>query len=172
MHCNFQMTPEYLNQCMSAEIPDINVDPELHHYVVTCMIHGPCGVHNPSAPCMKNGVCDKGYPKDFQPQTTLTEGSFATMMRRSPSQGGLTYEKQVSRGGVTVSLLIDNSWVVPYSPFLLRQFKCHLNVEICGSVRGIKYVLKYTLKGPDRAVYSLQSANSPIDEVSEYENRR
>jgi hypothetical protein len=29
------------------------------------MVHGPCGNFNVSAPCMKNGACSKGYPKDF-----------------------------------------------------------------------------------------------------------
>jgi len=167
-----QMTPGYVDRCISAEIPDLEVYPDLHHYVITNMVHGPCGVHNPSAPCMKNGVCDKGYPKDFQPYTILTEGSFAQMRRRSPSQGGFTFGKTVSRGGFTNIVHIDNSWIVPYPPFLLCQFQCHLNLEICASVSSVKYVLKYTFKGPDRAVYNLESTDSPVNEISDYENRR
>ena len=33
------------------------------------MMHGPCGVLNPAAPCMKDGVCQKHYPKSFYDET-------------------------------------------------------------------------------------------------------
>ena len=62
----FQLVPENVDRCISAEIPDINVDPELHALVIKHMVHGPCGALNPSAPCMKNGVCSKNYPFAFQ----------------------------------------------------------------------------------------------------------
>ena len=64
---NFTITPERVDRCISAEIPDVSADPELHALVVAHMIHGPCGELNPSAPCMKNGKCSKNYPFDFQP---------------------------------------------------------------------------------------------------------
>jgi len=35
-----------------------------------------------------------------------------------------------------------------------------------------KVLLKYTFKGPDRAVHNLESANAHVDEISNYENRR
>ena len=64
---NFTLTPERVDRCISAEIPDVSTDPELHALVVAHMIHGPCGDLNPSAPCMRNGKCSKNYPFDFQP---------------------------------------------------------------------------------------------------------
>ena len=94
------------------------------------------------------------------------------MRRRSPAQGGFTAEKTVRIGGFQTVITIDNRWIVPYCPFLLRQFECHMNVEICSTVTSIKYVLKYTFKGQDRAAYNLQSSDTPIDEISEYENKR
>lgn len=42
--------------------------------------------------------------------------------RRSPEQGGQTVFKD--------GMMYDNSWVIPYNPFLLRYFDCHLNVEV------------------------------------------
>ena len=107
-----------------------------------------------------------------QQVTNLTEGSFAVMRRRSPSQGGFTAEKRITRYGFQTAITIDNRWVVPYCPFLLRQFKSHLNVEMCSTVSSIKYVLKYTFKGQDRAACNLESTDSPIDEISDYENKR
>lgn len=100
------------------------------------------------------------------------EGSFAILRRRSPAQGGLTAEKTVRVGVFTTVITIDNRWIVPYCPFLLRQFECHMNVEICSTVTSIKYVLKYTYKGQDRAAMNLESGGAPVDEISEYENKR
>ena len=37
---------------------------------------------------------------------------------------------------------IDNSWVVPYSPYLLLKHNCHINIETCVSMKGIKYLYK------------------------------
>jgi hypothetical protein len=45
----------------------------------------------------------------------------------------------------------DNRWVVPYNPYLLLKYDCHINVEICTSVKSIKYLYKYVYKGHDRA---------------------
>jgi hypothetical protein len=41
--------------------------------------------------------------------------------------------------------------VVPHNPALLLKYNCHINVEICCSIRSIKYTHKYVYKGHDRA---------------------
>ena len=167
---DFFLTPERIDMVISAEIPDPVQDPELFEIVTKNMIHGPCGITNPSAPCMVNGVCSKGFPKAFQTTTLVGEGSYPLYKRRSPSQGGRTVEKICFRDGIRTVITVDNSWIVPYSPFLSRQMNCHINVEICSSVSSIKYILKYTHKGTDRAVYNLEDRD--IDEISEYHNHR
>ena len=65
---------------------------------------------------------------------------------------------------------ITNKWVVPYNPFLLIQFKCHINVELCSSVKSIKFVLKYITKGSDQAVFQLQENEQ--DEIAMYQSAR
>ncbi|KAG5586198.1 hypothetical protein H5410_046632 [Solanum commersonii] len=30
---------------------------------------------------------------------------------------------------------LDNSSVVPYNPFLLAKFNCHMNVKICSTLK-------------------------------------
>jgi hypothetical protein len=51
---------------------------------------------------------------------TTDDYSHGGLVCLSPQQEGLTSEKQVIRGGSTYTIIIDNSWIVPYSPFLLR----------------------------------------------------
>ena len=59
---------------ISAQIPDPKDKPELYKVVSKYMLHGPCGRAFPNSPCMVNGVCSKGYPKNFQEQTVLPDG--------------------------------------------------------------------------------------------------
>ena len=67
---------------------------------------------------------------------------------------------------------VGNEWVVPY---LSSQFDCHLNFELCSSVKSIKYVIKYVHKGSDQAVFALQRVDQDgnvIDEILMYQNAR
>ncbi|CAG4945293.1 unnamed protein product [Parnassius apollo] len=63
-----------------------------------------------------------------------------------------------SRSGAFETL--DNSWIVPYSPFLCKMFNAHIIVEACNSqnsVHAIKYICKYINKGSDQAIFNLRS---------------
>nr|XP_034195037.1 uncharacterized protein LOC117611211 [Osmia lignaria] len=64
---------------------------------------------------------------------------------------------------------LDNCWVVPYNPVLLRIFNVHVNVELCNSVKSIKYICKYVNKGSDQAAFVVESER---DEVKLYESGR
>ena len=80
------------------------------------MLHRECGRANPNAPCMEKGSCDKFFPKDFNVATTWSEHEiYPKYRRRSPSQGGAEYVMQERSGR---SRVVNNSWVVPYSPYL------------------------------------------------------
>ena len=50
-------TPSDIDRFIFAEIPDKDLDPELYDLVTTCLMHGPCGLNNPNAPCMVDGKC-------------------------------------------------------------------------------------------------------------------
>ena len=135
------------------------------------MIHGPCGAANPLSPCMENGRCTKGFPKQFQPITTMdTDNSYPVYRRRHPADGGRNITNP------TTGRQIDNSWVVPYSPFLSLRYNCHINVEVCVSPTAAKYLYKYVTKGPDRAMVSEevdgQQVAAPTDEIQQYEDLR
>ena len=65
--------------------------------------------------------------------------------RRRAVLPGETQPRSVKNGQQTVR---D---IVPYNARLLLEFHCHINVEVCTSIRAVKYLYKYTYKGPDRA---------------------
>ncbi|UYV76902.1 hypothetical protein LAZ67_14002340 [Cordylochernes scorpioides] len=156
--------PNQIDEVIQAEIPDINLDPELHAIVMKQMVHGPCGVLNTNSPCMKDGKCSKKYPKGFCETTSTTEDGYPRYRRRCSAEGGLT--SSVNMRGVTFE--IDNRWIVPYNSVLLRAFDSHINVEYCSSVKAIKCVCKYINKGTDQAVFSLHH----LDEVTQFQSGR
>jgi hypothetical protein len=95
---------------ITTEIPDPETDPLGYILVSEHMIHGPCGEHNPTAPCMKNGRCSKNYPKPFQEETTFDNNDFVVYRRRNN-------RRFVTKGGVR----FDNRFVVPTNLALLKK---------------------------------------------------
>ena len=156
-----------IDNVVSAEIPDKDSDPILHQIVEKNMIHGPCGILNRNSPCMKDGRCSKKFPKAFTDETQTAEDGYPKYRRRSPDNGGKTIHLKIGQDMVEV----DNRWVVPFSPFLSKIFKAHINVEFCNSVKSIKYVCKYVNKGCDMCVFSLDNPDR-FDEVKQYEMGR
>jgi len=47
--------------------------------------------------------------------------------------------------------------VVPYNPYLSLTYNCHINVEVCTSVKSVKYLFKYIYKGHDCATVRLDT---------------
>ena len=142
------MTPQQIDKCLPAELPDEKDDPELYELVKKFMIHGPCGLVNRHCVCMKNGSCSKKFPKEFVSETITGEDGYPKYKRRSTYEGGFSFKLKMKTGS---NFDVDNRWVVPYSPLLLRLFKGHVNVESCHSVKAIKYICKYANKGSDWA---------------------
>ena len=172
------MSPNFVDSAVCAELPP---NPEasasqsekdqclrLRNIVLSNMIHGPCGKSNPNSPCMENGRCTKNFPKEFQKQTVVDQDSnYATYQRRAPKDGGLEFVCPKTKR------IINNSWVVPFNPFLSLRYNCHINVEFCTSPKAAKYLYKYVTKGHDRAMITTeldnQSRDEHRDEIKEYE---
>ncbi|XP_068628087.1 uncharacterized protein [Battus philenor] len=159
-----RIQPDQIDDIICAEIPDHEVDPDLHDVVTTNMIHGPCGAINPQSPCMVDGKCSKRYPRKLTADTVTGNDGYPLYRRRSPDDNGRTVTTKVKR----MDFVVDNSWIVPYSPLISKTFKTHCNVEYCNSVKSIKYICKYVTKGSDMAVFGLQSSNTN-DEISRYQ---
>ena len=163
-----KIVPTQIDDIITAELPDPEEDPELFQIVKKNMIHGPCGLHNPHSPCMKNGKCTKKYPRQLLPETQTGGDGYPLYRRRKPDDGGHTTTIKINN----VDFEIDNQWIVPYSPMLLKSFNAHINVESCNSVKSIKYICKYVNKGSDMAVFGLTNPNAPVNEVEQFQMGR
>nr|XP_053619327.1 uncharacterized protein LOC128680307 [Plodia interpunctella] len=166
-----KLRPNQIDDIISAEIPDPDSDKVLHDIIVKNMIHGPCGPENPQCPCMKDGRCTKKFPCKLHSETVHNENGYPMYRRRAPADGGRTATVKLRNGSYAT---VDNSWVVPYSPILSKMFNAHINVEVCSSVRAIKYICKYINKGSDQAIFNFRSTEhaNPVDEVQTYQSGR
>jgi hypothetical protein len=67
-------------------------------------------------------------------------------------------------------------WVVSFNPSLLMLYNCHINVEICSSIKAVKYVYKYIYKGPDGSSYLVDKSDNGdkvvIDEIKRFRDAR
>ncbi|GJY08178.1 hypothetical protein Tco_0375232, partial [Tanacetum coccineum] len=133
------LNPERIDDFISAEIPDKDLDPDLYTLVTEHMMHGPCGADNPSCPCTIKGVCTKKFPKKYSNRTTNDSAGYPVYRRR---EDGKFVEKNHVR--------LDNGFVVPYNSYLLKKYQAHINVEWCNQAGSIKYLFKYINKGPYR----------------------
>jgi len=148
-------TPAIVDKIVCAEIPDLNTHPRLHSIVIKNMIHGPCGTKNSRSPCMVNGKCSKKFPKKFQSETLINNDGYPAYRRRQ------------SENIVVGKHSINNSWVVPYNPYLSLKYNCHVNVEICASFKSVKYLFKYAYKGTDCANVEVR-----VDEIKNFIDTR
>ncbi|GJV52660.1 uncharacterized protein Tco_1448401 [Tanacetum coccineum] len=156
--------PDLYDKVVRAEIPDQNKQPELHQLVLKHMIHGPCGHLNTQCPCME-GEPKKyrwNYPRQFQETTQQGDDSHPLYRRRD--------------NGIEVNVrnsVLDNRWVVPYNPKLLMMFNCHINVEVCSSIKSVKYVFKYVYKGHEKQVVNVdKDGEQVVNEIKRFQDAR
>ena len=149
-------SPSDIDSCIDASWPDPEKDHELSETIKSCMVHGPCGNINPNAPCMKNGVCSKGYPKPYQEVTSIAGDGYPLYARPND---GRSFPINVLR----TTFNADNSWIIPYNRYLSKKYNCHINVECVATFKTVKYCFKYIHKGPDRATLQYN-----IDEIKTY----
>ena len=152
------LSPARIDAVVSAEFPDPEARPALFAAVKQFMVHGPCDTR-PKLSCRSNsdgtnrsgsdGTCCRKYPKPLTSCTRVLSDGFPEYRRR-----GLFHSHDGDRQ-------ISDSWIVPYNPYLLERYCCHINCEVAGHVRSCKYIYKYCFKAPDHV-------HVGIDEVDAY----
>ena len=101
--------PEFFDDIVFVEIPNIIENENLYLEVIRHMIHGPCDDLNINNICMKiDGRCRNDYSKTFCYQTTKGKNGYQKYRRHDESQ----------RIKIRVADLGNNQWVVPYNPYL------------------------------------------------------
>ena len=148
-------TPEQVDEIIWAEIPDKQVWPELHDFVVKNMRHT-CDQR-----CLNDeGKCKSYFPKPYSDQTIILEN-------------GITRYKRRFQPGVVLpnGAVATNQQIVPYNPYFLMRYNCHINFEWCSSIRSVKYLFKYIFKGHDIADEKIQGQLNH-DEIDQFINGR
>jgi hypothetical protein len=161
------LTAANIDRFISAEIPTEAdaISQELRGIIQGTMVHTHCAGGNGQAMCMQGlnplttQTCRKGYPRQFQEETLITEDGYPLYRRRDTGQ---SFTVEVSGSGARVPAVIDNRRVVPYSPYFSLRYRAHINVEVCGSVKAVKYIHKYIYKGGDRATAIVDSDHDEI----------
>jgi hypothetical protein len=142
MEQRYKLTcPEQYDRLICAKLPDKVKYPLLYTMVTKHMMHGPCDRFNPNLPCSKGRIsCKNNYQHPFNKATVQGKDSYPLYQRREDDCKEMVRKHEM-----------DNRWVVPYNPYLLQYFNCHINVEACGSIKAMKYLFKYIYKGHVRA---------------------
>ena len=183
------LTVENIDRIISAEIPDKHIivdgkqlDNPLYERVTKSMIHGPACTKRKLG-CSASGFCSSQFPKRYESQTIIEEDEKPRYRRRAPDEGGNSFIKYINGKKHKVT----NKDVVPYSPWLLKKYDCHINVEHVNSVKSIKYVFKYIMKGSDQATVTIEKQSNTSnekndgtssngkearDEIKEYQSKR
>ncbi|XP_058202827.1 uncharacterized protein LOC131317285 [Rhododendron vialii] len=148
---------------ISAEIPDKEKYPHLYAMVLKHMMHGPCGKLDMTKVCMQKGKCRNNYPRSFCAETTIDADGYSIYRRQAIGE-------QVQIRGH----MLDNRWVVPYNPYLLATFDCHINVEVCSTIKAVKYLYQYIYKGHDKIIYRLATSKflENINEIQQFQIAR
>ncbi|GFX27281.1 helitron_like_N domain-containing protein [Trichonephila clavipes] len=146
------------------------IDQELFDIVTKHMIHGPCGAFNMTSPCMENGKCKK---KTSQSRIRMTRSRILMVIQSIAAEVLRMVATHLQCDCRTFQIklsLIMSGWYHTHHYFQ-KTYKAHINVELCSSVKSIKYICNYVNKGSDLAIFEVQNINKN-DEIARYQMGR
>ena len=156
-----QYAAEHFDAFVSAELPCQATQPGLYKKVMEHMVHRPCHLIKDCVCKNANNVCSKQYPKSYQEHSFRNDQGYPVYRRREGSVATKWFRN--------VAYEITNKSVVPYNPYLLQKYDCHINVEVCSTMGAVKYLFKYIYKGADRGVINVEKDS---DEIRRYKAGR
>ncbi|XP_023736845.1 uncharacterized protein LOC111884761 [Lactuca sativa] len=101
--------PADVDKYITAELPDPTTEVALYRTVTTCMLHGPCGLLNMGAPCMRDNKCSKRFPKAFMSSTTFDDNGYVHYRRHVGNMMIKYLFKYVSKGVDRVQFVLQRS---------------------------------------------------------------
>ena len=67
------------------------------------------------------------------------------------------------------SRIVDNRLVVTHNDILCKKYDAQINVEICSTIRAVKYLYKYLYKGNDKIIIKVNlHSGTTKDEIETY----
>uniref|UniRef100_A0A0K0EC76 Helitron_like_N domain-containing protein n=1 Tax=Strongyloides stercoralis TaxID=6248 RepID=A0A0K0EC76_STRER len=165
---DFNKTTSVIDNIVSAELPNQEEDNQLFNSVVKHMLHQNCSTLKGKSPCwnLRKNECSKSFPKPFVKETFIDRISGKVNYKRNNNSN----DNIILNSGRK----IDNSYVVPYNPFLLKYFDAHINIEIVNQVLAVSYLFKYFVKDGEtnRVNVEMLFNDKNKDEISEYQKVR
>ena len=120
-----------------AKLSDKKQNPKLFEIISKHIINGSCVKINSLSLYIVKEEYSKHYPKDFTITTTTNKNSFPIYKRRDN-------KKFIKKRGISIN--IDNRWVVLYNLYLSQKYNYHINLEICSSIKSVKYFTNMFIK--------------------------
>ncbi len=128
------LSARHIDAVVSAELPNPETEPELSTLVIKHMLHPQCDVdHRHGCRRDKHGRlcdCNRRFPKQLCRETIIIADGYPLYRRR-----GL-YRVSLPNGRI-----VTDQWVVPYNAYLLKRYRCHINVEVCAHFRLVQSML-------------------------------
>ncbi|CAN0374873.1 unnamed protein product, partial [Laminaria digitata] len=136
-----------------TNLPDVSIaDGLLRKQVLKYIVHKPCGIFNPSAPCMKTHpktkmkYCQKAYPQPFKDALNVSSTTGRAEYKRLNNGDSATI-KCKNGENKTIETQIDNRSNVPFNAWLIAKFGSHICFDLVTAKAVIAYLYKYAYKG-------------------------
>ena len=158
-----------IDRIIRADIPGPEeAGGRLRALVLKHMVHGPCGrgYRTHRSPCWDKDKdeCSKQYPKPECETTHMDERGFVHYKRDWSNTAVIRQDGR--------DVTIHDGFIVPYNPYLLLKYDCHINVEVCTSRRVIAYLYKYIFKGQTLQNVRVVPQHLIQDEIEDYATKR
>lgn len=157
-----------IDKWVRAQLPPSTIcKGRLRDLVLKYMVHRKRGTFNPNAPCIPTDnkankkLCKSFYPQPFRSRAVVNEKTGRVEYCRPNNNDCALVQQHVD--GVSRQVRVTNQDVVPYNPYLLLKYQCHIYVDVVTSSSVVKYLYKYVHKGQDFALVKISTVVNEIE---------